>query len=171
MFWIILVVLIVVFVVIIVNSSSKEKEIRHQYKSEGFDLDKLVPVGTYVGGHPNKNETVEYCCVFKKDGDLEFYRRLIAEKPVKLFAIKNESIKTITIEDATTMESKITLGRVLLVGIFSLAWKKKKKNEIAFVVIEWSDGRFDHSTTFSFEGKEAMQNANKARNSLIEMCK
>ena len=49
--------------------------------------------------------------------------------------------------------------------------EKKKKNEIAFVVINWNDGRFDHATTFSFDGKDAMQLANTARNNLISMCK
>ena len=81
-----------------------------------------------------------------------------------------ENIKNITVEDASSIEKKITVGRLLLVGVFALAWRKKKTNELAFVVTEWNDGKFDHSTTFSFEGKEAMTKANTARNSLIKMC-
>ena len=171
MFWTIVIILIVIFIIVGVNGQKKEKEIKDNYRSSGFDLDKLVKLGTYVGGHPDKNENADNCHVFKSGEILEFYRKVIAEKPVKLFSIKNESIKAITVEDATTMEKKVTLGRVLLVGIFALAWKKKKKNEIAFVVIDWSDGRFDNATTFSFEGKVAMQQANTARNELIRMCK
>jgi hypothetical protein len=68
------------------------------------------------------------------------------------------------------MEKRITLGRVLLVGIFALAWRKKKKNELAFVTIEWKE-KFENSTIFSFEGQEAMQKANTARNELIKMCR
>jgi hypothetical protein len=44
---------------------------------------------------------------------------------------------------------------------------QKKKNELAFVVIDWNDGRFDHSTTFNIEGMDAMQKANILRNQLI----
>lgn len=171
MFWFIVVILIVFFIIIGVNGQKKETEIRDKYRSTGFDLDKLVRLGAYVGGHPDKNENADYCHVYKNGEILEFYRKVITENPVKLFSIRNESIKGITVEDATTMEKRVTLGRVLLVGIFALVWKKKKKNEIAFVVIEWTDGRFENATTFSFEGKEAMQQANTARNELIRMCK
>lgn len=81
-----------------------------------------------------------------------------------------EAVSDITIEDASSIEKKITVGRIFLVGIFALGWRKKKKNELAFLVIEWKKGKFEHFTTFSFEGKEAFQNANTARNKLISYC-
>ena len=56
---------------------------------------------------------------------------------------------------------------IFLVGIFALGWRKKKKNELAFLIIEWKKGKFENSTIFSFEGKEAFQNANTSRNKLI----
>ena len=57
---------------------------------------------------------------------------------------------------------------MLLVGVFALAWKKKKKNEEAFLNINWTDGKYEHETLFQFEDKGAFQEANKVRNSLIK---
>jgi hypothetical protein len=45
----------------------------------------------------------------------------------------------------------------------------KKKNEIMELSINWNDGRFEHTTLFSFENNDAMQNVNIARNGLIRL--
>ena len=169
--WFILLLLIGVFIIIGINGQKKEAEIKENFRISGIDIDDFVKIGTYVGGHPNKNENSDYCFVDKSGKDLVFYRKIITEPPVEIFRISIESVKNITIEDASSIEKKVTLGRVLLVGVFALAWKKKKKNEIAFVVIEWNDGRFDNSTTFSIEGSDSMQTANTARNELIKICR
>lgn len=171
MFWLILIVLLVVFILIGVNGQSKENEIREKCKSKGFDLKDLISIGTYVGGHPIRNDNVDYCHVCKIDNNLAFFRKFIGENPVRTFTINIDKIKNILVEDASTIESKVTLGRVLLVGVFALAWKKKKKAELSFLIIEWNDGRFDHLTTFSFEGKSSMVSANTARNKIINLCK
>jgi hypothetical protein len=170
MFWIIVIGLVVIFIIIGVTSSNKEKNIKEELKAKGLNFDAFVSVGTYVGGHPDRNENVDNCFANKESDTMVFYRKIIAEKPERKFSINIENIKNITVEDASSIEKKITVGRLLLVGVFALAWRKKKTNELAFVVTEWNDGKFDHSTTFSFEGKEAMTKANTARNSLIKMC-
>lgn len=46
--------------------------------------------------------------------------------------------------------------------------EEKEKNELAYLTIEWNDGKFDHETIFEFEGVGSMQNANTARNKLIK---
>lgn len=162
---------ILLFIILIAYSNKKEKELKEKLKQEGFDIDKLIPFGTYVGGHPDKNDNQNNCYVIKENENASFYYRILSEAPKKLFSIKCDSIKSINVEDATSIEKRVTLGRVLLVGVFALAWRKKKKNELAFVVIDWNDERFDHSTTFSFEGSNAMQLANTSRNELIKICK
>jgi hypothetical protein len=43
-------------------------------------------------------------------------------------AIELSTISNISIEDASSIDKKVTLGRVLLVGVFALAWRKSKKN-------------------------------------------
>ena len=129
--------------------------------------------GTYVGGHPRCNDNFDSVSFLQQDGFLRFYSKPLfgSAMPEFQFKIKIDAVTDITFEDASTLESKVTLGRVLLVGVFALAWKKQKKNGLAFVVIEWNDGKFDHATTFSFEGKNAAQQANRFRNELIAACK
>jgi len=170
MVWVIVIGLVVIFVIIGVTSSKKEKSIKNDLQSRGLNLDDFVSVGAYVGGHPDRNENVDNCFANREGEEMVFYRRIIAEMPQRKFSIKRENVKNISVEDASSIENKITVGRLLLVGVFALAWRKKKKNELAFVVIEWNDGRFDHSTTFSLEGKDAMTKANTVRNSLIKLC-
>ena len=171
MFWIIVIILLVLFIMFGINSQNKEKDIKEKYRRNGFDLNELIFVGTYVGGHPDKNDNIDYCHVYKKNSELIFYRKFIAEDPIELFSIQIDLIKNIIVEDATTIESRITVGRLFFVGIFALAWKKKKKEELAFIIVEWNDGKFDHSTTFSTEGKDSMQKANGIRNHLIKLCR
>ena len=165
-----LAILVIIFIVSMVVISNKDSSVKKELLNEGFNINGLKPFGTYVGGHPSKNENSDHTYILKEDNMIGFYKRLMAERPNKIFSISVESITSINIEDATTMEKRITLGRVLLVGVFALAWKKKKKNELAFIVIDWNDGKFDHATTFSFDGSNAAQLANTARNELIKMC-
>ena len=72
-----------------------------------------------------------------------------------------DKVLNVNVLDSSTIENKITLGRVLLVGVFALAWKKNKKKEMYFLEIEWNDGGFDHN-------KQNQQRANTARNALIK---
>ncbi|MEI6143739.1 MAG: hypothetical protein WCP85_30955 [Mariniphaga sp.] len=156
---------------LIVSKQVKENE--QSLKSKGFDLSAKIVTGKYVGGHPKIDNVLESTIIFPKDEYLQImaYPSGITSMPVTKGIISIEKIKNITIEDNTSLEKRITAGRLLLVGVFALAWKKKKKNESAFLIIEWQDGKFGHETTFEFEGKGSMQNANTARNKLIEIAK
>jgi hypothetical protein len=118
---------------------------------------------TYVGGHPDVDRNVPCLIYLIRERSLKFYSRLSAyQMPSFAFEIPVSAIKNIELEDASSIEHKITVGRMLLVGVFAFAWKKKKKNELAFVTIEWNDGRFNHTTILNIDGKEAMQNAKGA---------
>jgi hypothetical protein len=44
---------------------------------------------------------------------------------------------------------------------------KKKNNQTAFITIDWTDGISDHSTVFSFEGKDSMKKAINAKDSFL----
>ena len=113
------------------------------------------------------DNNIQYCTIYRKNNEFIISDTGMGLYPKYKGAIPINSIKEILIEDATTIENKVTLGRVILVGIFALAWKKKKKNELSFVTIQWTKERFNHTTIFSFEGSNAMQIANKVRNRLI----
>ena len=159
---------VIFFIILIISSSKEEKKTKENLSKQGLSLSSFKEVGMYVGGHPKYSRDVGSVSVKDEKAKVSFYKRETPiSMPQHIFDISKSSIKAITVEDSSSIEKKITLGRVVLVGIFALAWRKKKKNEVAFLVIEWNDGRFDHATTFVFETKNAMQKSNAARNRLI----
>ena len=172
--WLIVIVVVISFIIGLINANNESKETKEKMKNAGMDYSQFVSLGTYPGGHPDMDNTVNNIYIRKEENVLSFYtiqvNGISMPKAVPNAAIPCADITDITIEDATSIEKKITVGRIFLVGIFALGWKKKKKNELAFLVIEWKKGKFEHSTTFSFEGKDAFQNANTARNQLIKLC-
>lgn len=162
--WFCLIFVLIIVIGVIIGPSKGNPF--NRMKKDGISQDNLIKVGSYVGGHPKIDNLVKTSSIYKKGSNLIITdTRLIY--PEYKGEIPIDKIKSILLEDSSTIENKITLGRVLLVGIFALAWRKKKKNELAFVTIDWNDGNFDHSTIFSFEGKDAMQTANTTRNRLI----
>lgn len=168
----VLIILFVCFVILVLRTEKKDKERAAKVTSERkMSLEKFKESkAAYVGGHPDADDYFKDVAFYEHEDMVEFYAVVCGYgydgKPPK-FKIDKKAVKNITLENATTMEKKVTLGRVLLAGVFALAWQKKKKNELAFVVIEWNDGQFDHETTFSFEEKDAVQEANRFRNDLI----
>jgi hypothetical protein len=168
-----IVILLVVFVgYMIVNTHDSNEKYHVELKKNNIVMYDYKELGDYVGGHPNIDDMIKNIRVHKEDDQLVFYENELYQVPklINNSAIKIENIDNVTIEDASSIENKITLGRVFLVGIFALAWKKKKKNELAFVVIQWHTGKFQNETTFSFEGTDAVSKANKSRNQIIKMC-
>lgn len=172
--WLIIVIVVLTFIVAIVSTNKESKKSRDKMKDLGMDYSEFIPMGTYAGGHPKLDNAVENIYIRHKDKHFTFYTiafyKVSMPELITDASIPCEDISDITIEDASSIEKKITVGRIFLVGIFALGWRKKKKNELAFLVIEWKKGKFEHSTTFSFEGKDAFQKANTARNQLIKFC-
>jgi len=167
-FWLLLVAIFVLFIVSLVNSIRNTEKTNKSLSNKGINFNNFIDCGTYIAGHPSLNDGFNSCHVLPKDCSLKLYHRpFISDMPTFKAEIPFDKIKDISIEDSSTIEKKITLGRVLLVGVFALAWKKNKKKNHAYLSIDWYDGRFNHSTLFSFEDENAMSSANKARNSLI----
>jgi hypothetical protein len=169
-FWAVLVILVVFIIISAVFGSSDIEHVREHLKLKGLTVSDFKKCGTYVGGHPSLNETIQGMTALKKDGQLMLHEfPLMSATPKYKASIPIDKITNIQVEDSSSIEKKLTIGRLFLVGIFAFAWKKKKKNELAFVTIQWKD-KFDNDTVFSFEGKDAMQSANTARNELIKLC-
>jgi hypothetical protein len=162
-------IMVVIFILVIIFNSSQRKATNEKLAKMGLKVEDFKRTGSsYVGGHPDVDDMVPMIS-YRIDGDnIIFYEHNDVYFPEKRFVINKNSIKNITGEDASSMEKRVSLGRMLFVGVFAFAWRKKEKKELAFVVIDWNDGRFDHSTTFNFEGIEnAMTRANTMRNNLI----
>ena len=172
--WFIIIGIIALIIYTGISTNKEKNESAIKMKESGMNYVQFVSLGTYVGGHPGIDNNIDNIFCRKENEYLELYRIPVMDvsMPEKIAqsTIPINSINNITVEDASSIEKKVTLGRVILVGIFALAWRKKKKNELAFLVIEWKKGKFEHTTTFSFEGKNAMQIANTARNKIINIC-
>jgi len=148
----------------------------------------------YVGGHPERdNESNLNIFFWKKDEKLIFfegggiyYREMSISAPVEgsltpdkvfvnpdaylthLFDIQISSIQDIRYFDATTSSA------AALVGGNHWAIPVYTKNDDASVLIDWNDGRYNHSTEFRFAGlfqSKANKRANTLRNTLIKMTK
>ena len=171
MFWTIVIIGLVLFVIMGISGSKKQKENDAKLVDLGYSLETKIETGKYVAGHPDINEAIQKTSIFPKDNKLVIMLEAPMAIPIKKGDIENSFIKNILAEDQSTVEKRVTVGRLLMTGIFAFAWKKKKKTELAYLTIEWNDGKFDHETIFEFEGVGSMQNANTARNKIIKIVK
>ncbi len=53
--------------------------------------------------------------------------------------LKKEDIISLSVEDQSSIQSRVGFKRLLLVGIFALAWKKKEKVSLSYLIIEYKD--------------------------------
>ena len=121
---------------------------------------------SYISGHTALDNSVKEVFIDNEPDKFILYES--AALPYrKIGEIDKTNIENIILEDSSTIEQKITAGRILLTGFFALAWKKKKINELAFVTIIEKRGKFENEIVFQFEGPESVQRANTLRNYLI----
>jgi hypothetical protein len=169
MFWTIVIIGLVLFAILGMVGRKKQEENNAKLVELGYSIETKIETGKYVAGHPDINDSIPKTLIFPKDNKLEIMLETPMEMPSKKGEIENSLVKNILAEDQSTIEKRITAGRLLMTGVFAFAWKKKKINELAYLTIEWNDGKFDHQTIFEFEGVGSMQNANTARNKLIKL--
>lgn len=176
LFWALLVGAILFFVFAIASATKDQKKNETLLGEMGIKKSDFVLSGTYVGGHVEINDTMENSCLLIRKDCLEFCKAKYppavksgSEIPEFTGAtIPLDSIEDVSIEDRSQIQNKITAGRLLLVGVFALAWRKKKLQKMQFVVVKWKSGKFENETTFMFEGEQAMTDANILRNSVIK---
>lgn len=172
---VIFLVLVVLFLVLAIWGDDAQKKNEPRIKglldAMGISTADVLFKSKYVSGHPDMDTSGIDISFLIKDNSIGLYfipSGLMMSDPIKHGSIPVASIKNIIAEDKTTVEKRVTVGRLLMTGVFALAWKKKKVTEAAYLIIEWNDGRFDHETIFEFSGAGAMQAANTARNALIK---
>jgi hypothetical protein len=140
------------------------RKLQVDLKERGYDLTDYAFAGSLIGGHPDIDKGLKTCKLISNADKIAICNPMLIPQGV----IYKQAIKNVVFEDATTFGKRVSAGRVLLVGIFALAWRKKTKNESAYVIIDWTDERFEHSTSFLFEGKGSNTRANTCRNWLIK---
>ena len=136
-FWWALGIFVVLMIIAGISGNNDMKRVQDNLKKQGLNVNSFKKCGTYVGGHPNLYKTIEGIAIRKNEKLLKIYEFPNQLKmPIIRANISIESISDIKVEDASSIEKRLTVGRLLLVGVFAFAWKKKKKNELAFVTIE-----------------------------------
>lgn len=136
--------------------------------NEGLNQSSNTRQAYYLCGHPSIGSSKKIAASLKGEV-ITLISRDIVDFDKPLGRINGSDIIDIYVEDKSTIEKRVTLGRVLLVGIFALAWQKKKKENHYYVVIEWKEGeRFTNETVFEFEGNNAAATAHNFRNFLIK---
>lgn len=105
----------------------------------------------YAGGYGDYPPT-------KIKGALTFYEKCIEFKvPLyskKSFGIEASQISDVAIEGRHEANSRVTVTRLLAVGIFAFALKKKQEEKEAFITVELADGQ---EVVFRAEGKSPLQ--------------
>ncbi len=167
MYWILF--LLGGFILIVYYVLKAERKVNLQLISMGYTPIEKIITDKLIGGHPDINEAINKTIILFKGISLDIMKAGPGMLPVKVAEIGKEFIKNITVEDQSTIEKRVTVGRLLTVGLFAFALKKKTKNELAYLTFDWNDGRFNHETVFEFEGVNAMQKANTARNQVLKL--
>lgn len=146
----------------------KEGEHKKNPATPGISHNDFAPMGNYIGGHPGSDDIIN-STVFKKNSDccLFFYKDHSYNLPEYKFKIKIKSFKDISVEDLPSIEQKLTSGTITLTHPALNVLKKKKNGQMAFITLNWTDGQSGHTIVFSFEGKDAMQKANIAKDNFL----
>lgn len=123
-----------------------DKEKIDQYLANINAPHEFVPIGRYITGHPALSKS-------QPNASIAFGTEVLAlltddYLPV---SIPLASIERVEVEDASTVEKRVTATRLLAIGIFAFAAKKTEVHEIFYLTIGWKDGKFIRETIFEFE--------------------
>jgi hypothetical protein len=152
--------------------------------------DKYVFAGKYLSGHPEItkfNNLPKYIRI-KEDELLiietaintteELINSNVENKTIAKFkeklnidilgSINIKNITNVNVEDASTVEKRVTATRLVTLGIFAFAAKKKEKHDLYYLTIKWKDGKFEQEVIFEFDGKDSKTQANKLKAKIIE---
>ncbi len=122
----------------------------------------------YVAGIPNLNKNF----LVEIQPDAESLNFIDFSTKKKMIQINRKDILNIYVEDDTTIESRVGIKRMLLVGIFAFAWKKRKKNPLGFLVIEYKDDISGaEKAIFQSTTKDAFQILNNIKYNLLSYWK
>jgi hypothetical protein len=164
MTWIIVIaVLAVLFFALNSESNTAQKSFKDLYKRENSELKRS---GTYVSGHPLIDKSMKETYLLLDNEDVKIFTFELGSYKL-ISQIPKTEITNVSMEDSSTIQNRVTVGRLLLTGVFAFAWKKKTKQECAYFIIDWNKGQFKNETIFEFEGQGSIQKANTLRNSFI----
>jgi len=106
------------------------------------NFSKLIYAGKYIAGHPDIPNSLSNFTIGLKGNDVLLIQNIPNQNPVipmerkVLTKINYDSIQNIVIEDASTVEKRVTATRFLAFGVFAFAAQKTTKTSLHYVIIE-----------------------------------
>jgi 5S rRNA maturation endonuclease (ribonuclease M5) len=88
----------------------------------------------YMGGYGDKKKTKGVLTFFEKQTE---FNAVMSTK----FTIPNTQIQDIVVEGKDEVNRRVTVTRLLAVGIFAFALKKKNKDQESYITLELADGQ------------------------------
>jgi len=138
------------------DNQSKEEKLTELESIEN------VNVGKYITGLENQSESPSLSCAITQD-DFVF----LTDDGSEMGRISRNAINKIIVNDRSQITQHITVGRILMLGIFALGTKKTKKQETFYLLIDWDNEDGDNENTlFEFSGNGSNNLANKSLSAL-----
>lgn len=132
-------------------------------------IDQLKNKTTYMQGIPNYNEPTETTFNPTKNG-IGFQNAKNLNR--NFFFMERKDLIKISVEDQSTIENRIGFKRLLMVGIFALAWKKKQTVPLSFLIFEYkNDVGFEEEIYFKTESVDGVQHFTNIRYNLYKYWK
>ncbi len=120
-------------------------------------------VGEYIVGLPNVSQVKGPVRAVVSEHEFVFFDNWINE----IDRIPRSGINQIFAEDKSQISQRLTVTRIVTLGIFALAAPKKRKHKEFCVAIDWDDTQgMKQNTVFQFSGAISSTEANKAANTL-----
>lgn len=134
-----------------------------------LDYNPYISKALYIGGLPGVDNQFPVRFMPAPDG-LEI-KQLGHTTPKVIFLAKKEII-SVDVENQTTIDSRVSLGRFMAVGVFALAWKKKSTVPLSYLVITYrNDIGDEQQILFQSEEKQGFQDFTNIRYNLLKFWK
>jgi len=120
-------------------------------------------VGKYIVGLEDCNYVTDYVECVVNSQDLIFAKMSGTE----LGRIPRDAVEEVAIDDKSQITQRLTITRMVALGVFSLAVPKRSKIKEWCVGIRWEDGGLKRVTVFEFTGSNPEGAANEAATKLV----
>lgn len=123
----------------------------------------------YIGGMPGVD--TQFPVRFMPTAEGVEIKQLDNPKPTVIF-LARQDVVSVDVENQSTIESRVSLGRFLAVGLFALAWKKRSKVPLSFLVITYrNDIGDEQQVLFQSEKPQGFQEFTNIRYNLFKFWK
>ena len=134
------------------NEANKKQMFNQKLKAAGPDY--AFDGAEYLGGHPDIPQTRQGLITINKAG--LFFSTML---PFSCFIIPIENIKKAEFKTEEQIHKDVTLGRLLLFGVFAFGMKKKTKTQKNYLVVIYEENGIENIVIFEAQKAGALASA------------